>query len=114
MGGSMKDVDVFTVRDLRERTGQLIRDAEEGRISVVTKHGRPVFVAAPFDRLMVETGARTALAVHLFAQGVLNLAQASRVADVSIEEFLSVLRDAGVAAVDYPPEELDTEMEVGI
>jgi len=110
----MKDVDVFTVRDLRERTGQLIRDAEEGRISVVTKHGRPVFVATPFDRLMVETGARTALAVHLLAQGVLNLAQASRVADVSIEDFLSVLRDAGVDAVDYPPEELDTEMEVEI
>ncbi len=54
------------------------------------------------------------LAAHLLAQGVLNLAQASRVAHVCIEDFLSVLRDAGVDAVDYPPEELDAEMEVEI
>ena len=42
-------MDTFTVRDLRERTGDLIRDAEQGKLSIITKHGQPVFVAVPFD-----------------------------------------------------------------
>jgi prevent-host-death family protein len=42
-------METFTVRDLRERTGDLIRGAEAGQLAVVTKHGRPVFVAVPFD-----------------------------------------------------------------
>jgi prevent-host-death family protein len=42
-------MDAFTVRDLRERTGELIRDTKAGKLSVVTKHGRPVFVAVPLD-----------------------------------------------------------------
>jgi prevent-host-death family protein len=37
--------DVFTVRDLRNRTGDLMRDAEEGRLSIITKHGRPAILA---------------------------------------------------------------------
>lgn len=38
-------VNTFTIRDLRERTGDLVRDAKAGGLSVVTKHGRPVFIA---------------------------------------------------------------------
>ena len=54
-------MDSFTVRDLRERTGQLIRDAETGKLSIVTKHGRPVFVAVPVDESLVQEGVRVAL-----------------------------------------------------
>ena len=32
-------MDVFTIRDLRERTGDLSRRAEAARLSVVTKQG---------------------------------------------------------------------------
>ena len=49
-------MDTFTVRDLRERTGELIRDAESGQLSVITKHGRPVFVALPFDETLIKSG----------------------------------------------------------
>lgn len=42
-------METFTVRDLRERSGELIRGAENGKLSVVTKHGTPVFIAVPFD-----------------------------------------------------------------
>ena len=45
-------MNLFTVRDLRERTGELIRDAEAGKLSLVTQHGRPVFVAVPLDEQM--------------------------------------------------------------
>ena len=42
-------MDTFSIRDLRERTGDLVRDAEAGKLSLVTKHGQPVFLAVPFD-----------------------------------------------------------------
>lgn len=32
-------MDTFTIRDLRERTGDLVRHAEAGKLSLVTKHG---------------------------------------------------------------------------
>ena len=47
-------MDAFTIRDFRERTGELIRDAEAGKLSIVTKHGQPVFVAVPFDETLLK------------------------------------------------------------
>lgn len=70
-------METFTVRDLRERTGDLIRGAEEGRLSVITKHGAPVFVAVPFDEILVREGITVALAVHLFDEEQISLGKAS-------------------------------------
>lgn len=106
----MEKIDVFTVRDLRERTGKLLRDAEQGRLSLVTKRGRPAFIAVPFDARLLELGLNKTLATRLFEEGVLSISQAAKVAEVPLEDFLEVLRIAGIAAVDYPPEELDEEM----
>jgi prevent-host-death family protein len=39
-------MDAFAVRDLREHTGAVIRNADSGQLSVVSKHGKPLFVAA--------------------------------------------------------------------
>ena len=105
-------MDVFTIRDLREKTGALVRDAERGDVSLVTKNGRPAFLAVPLERLTIDAGVACSLAVHLLDQGVLTLSQAAKVAGMSIEQFLDVLRDSGVAVVDYPPEDLAAEMEI--
>ena len=43
----------FPVRDLRERTGEL---------SVISKHGAPLFVALPFDEKRLREGVGTSLA----------------------------------------------------
>lgn len=110
----MGKMDVFTVRDLRERTGQLLQDAEEGRLSLVTKHGRPAFIAVPFDERLVALGLQKALATRLFQEGVLSLSQAARVAGTPLEDFLDILQAAGVPAVDYPPDDLDEEMRTDL
>ena len=110
----MAKVDAFSVRDLRERTGDLIRNAERGSLSLVTKYGRPAFVAVPFDERLLALGVQRALAVKLYQEEVVTLSQAAKVAGLSIEDFLDVLRSAGVAAVDYPAEELDEEMETDL
>jgi prevent-host-death family protein len=103
--------DVFTVRDLRNRTGDLVRDAEEGRLSIITKHGRPAILAIPFDERLLEVGVHRSLAVHLFEAGQATLVQAAKLARLPVERFLEVLGEAGVPAVSYPKEELTNEVE---
>ena len=103
-------MDAFTVRDLRERTGELIRDAEAGKLSVVTKHGKPVFVAVPLDDQLLEDGLRVALAIKLFEEEVLSLGKAARFAEMPTETFLDRLRTRSVAVVRYSAKELDAEL----
>jgi prevent-host-death family protein len=105
-------MEAFTVRDLRERTGELIRGAEEGHLSVVTKHGNPVFVAVPFDEVLLESGVRVSLALRLFDDGTLTLAQAAKVAGVGVETFIEHVGAAGLTVVRTPADELDSELEV--
>lgn len=110
----MTNVDVFSVRDLRQRSGDLLRDAEAGTLSVITKHGRPAILAIPFDQHLLEHGVHRALALHLFKTGQFTLAQAARMAGVALEDFLDLLKTAGIDAVDYPPEQLDEELKTAL
>ena len=107
----MNAVDVFSARDLRNRAGGLLKDAEAGRLAVITKHGRPAAIAVPFDAELLELGVHCRLAARLFAEHLLTLAQAAKLANRSIEAFLDVLKVSAVDVVDYPPEEIDAELE---
>ena len=104
-------MDTFTVRDLRERTGELIRDAECGRLSVITKHGRPVFVAVPFDELLIREGIGLALALRLFQQADISLGKAARLAGMKRQEFLAELHRQRIPVTDASESELDEELE---
>ena len=104
-------MDTFTVRDLRERTGELIRDAESGRLSVITKHGRPVFVAVPFDELLIREGIGLALALRLFQQAEISLGKAARLAGMDRQEFLAELHRQGIPVTELSENELDEELE---
>ena len=104
-------MDTFTVRDLRERTGELIRDAESGRLSVITKHGRPVFVAVPFDELLIREGIGLALALRLFQQADISLGKAARLAGMDRQEFLAELHRQEIPVTELSETELDEELE---
>lgn len=100
----------FTIRDLRERTGELVRNAEEGHLSLVSKHGHPLFVAVPLDEHLLESGVTVALACRLFAEKVLSLGKAARLAGLAPPAFIERLGAMGIPAVDYDPAELDNEL----
>ncbi len=104
--------DVFTVRDLRLRTGDLLRDAEAGKLSIITKHGRPTILAIPFGERLLALGIHRAMALDLYASGQATLAQAAKLADLSVETFIELLGQTGVPAVSYPSEELVEELEI--
>lgn len=111
-GGAMEPLDVFTVRDLRQRTGELLRDAEAGRLALITKHGRPAYLAVPFDERLLSLGLHRALALNLVESGQTSLARAAKLADMPLEDFLEMLGEQGIPAVAYPPEDLERELAV--
>jgi antitoxin (DNA-binding transcriptional repressor) of toxin-antitoxin stability system len=81
----------FSIRDLPERTGDITRAAESGEITVVAKHGEPVFLTVPFDDFLLHHGVKVDVAVKLFATDVLTLAKAAKLAGVSREAFIEIL-----------------------
>ena len=107
----MNMLDVFSVRDLRTRSGDLLKDAERGQMALITKHGRPAILALPFDQRLLDEGVHRALALRLWEGRQLTLAQAARVAGLSLEGFVELLGSVGLAAVDYPAGELADELE---
>ena len=104
-------VDTFSVRDLRERIGDLTRDAESGRLSLVTKHGRPLFVAVPFSEELLKEGVGFSLALELYREGVVTAARAARLANMHVAEFLEEVSHLEIPVVDYSPEELVEELK---
>ncbi len=110
----MREVDIFTARDLRVYSGNLLKDAEKGRISIITKHGKPSILAVPFTGKLLNLGIDKDIAVTLFEKRLITLSKASKIASISIEDFTDILAEAGIAAVDYPPEELEKEMRISI
>lgn len=103
-------MEVFSIRDLRERTGELVREAEAGRLSVVAKQGRPLFIAVPLDEHLLREGVAVALAARLFAEKAISLGKAAKLARLPTEAFIAHLGAMGIPAVDHPPEDLDGEL----
>ncbi len=108
----MQAIDVFTVRDLRQRSGELLRHAESGTLALITRHGRPALLAIPFDQYLLEHGVHRALALHLLKAGQLTLVQAAKLADMALEDFMDLVSKASIVVVDYPPEELEQELNI--
>ncbi|QTR50731.1 UPF0175 family protein [Candidatus Thiothrix anitrata] len=100
----------FSIRDLREHTGDLSRTAEQGQLALVTRHGQPLFVSVPFSENLLAFGVHIALATHLFQSGSMSLGKASKLARMSIAEFTEHVSRLGIPVVNYDPAELDQEL----
>jgi antitoxin (DNA-binding transcriptional repressor) of toxin-antitoxin stability system len=77
----------FSIRDLRDRSGELTREAEEGRMSLVTKHGKPLLVSVPFTQELIELGVLQAVARNLYRTGNISLEKAAKFAQMNVDEF---------------------------
>ena len=56
--------------------------------------------------------AKFLLTVKLFETGRLSLGQAARLAGYSKATYIEILSKQGVAVIDYPPEDLEREMNL--
>ena len=109
-----RKIEVFSVRDLRVRSSELVREAEAGQVSIITKRGKPAVLALPFGSRLVDLGLDKDLALALFEQGLVTLAKAARLAGVTQDVFMDLVAEAGLVAVDYPPEDLADELRVEV
>ena len=100
----------FTIRDLRDRTGELVRNAEAGKLSIITKHGQPVFVAVPFDENLLKNGVNVALAVKLFDEEKISLGQGAKLAGMSHSAFIDLLGSLRIPVARLEPGELEREL----
>ena len=108
----MEPLDVFTAQDLARRPEDLFRDAEQGKLALITKDGRPAMIAVPFDERLLDLGIHRAMAVNLFESGQATLSQSARIAGEPLVDFIEILGRLGIPVIDYPPEELEQELEV--
>jgi prevent-host-death family protein len=96
-------MEAFAVRDLREHTGELVRNAENGEYSVVSKHGKPLFVALPFNDAMLRAGVNVALADKLVMNGELSVAAGAKLASLPYARYLQHLGSLGYSMLDVAP-----------
>jgi prevent-host-death family protein len=103
----------FAVRDLREHTGELVRNAEGGAYSVVSKHGKPLFVAVPFNDALLMSGVNVALADNLVHKGEISVSVGAKLAMMPYDRYLRHLGQQGYSfmAEDNFAEELAGELK---
>ncbi len=101
-------METFSVRDLREHTGALIHGAELGKLSLVTKRGRPVFLAVPFDKALIDTGLSLNMAIRLYQEGAISTGNAAKLSGLPVEAFLKTL---GALRISVFPEYTKGELE---
>ncbi|MBL8476320.1 MAG: UPF0175 family protein [Methyloversatilis sp.] len=100
----------FSARNLKRSADRLIRHAEAGRLSVVTKDGAPIFVAVPFDRGLMTDEAMTSLAMRLFDQECISLGTAAWIAGLSVGEMTDTLGRHGIAVIRTGADELQRSL----
>lgn len=74
------------IRTLRERAGEMVREA--GYLSIVTKQGRPLFGAVPVDERLLKDDVAVALPVRLYAEKVVSVGKAAKLARLFNEDFI--------------------------
>ena len=104
-------MEAFAVRDLREHTGELVRNAENGEYSVVSKHGKPLFVAMPFNDALLKAGVSVALADKLVLKAELSVAAGAKLAGLPYARYLQHLGALGYSMLD---EASDTDAELAL
>jgi predicted HTH domain antitoxin len=100
----------ISVEKFIKSTAKLIEEAESGQVAIVTKDGRPVLLAIPYDERLAKEDVHVAVAVRLYQNEVISLGRAARIAGFSLSEFIDRLGALDIAVIRYPPEELEREL----
>ncbi|WP_295431003.1 UPF0175 family protein, partial [uncultured Thiodictyon sp.] len=79
----------------------LSKALDSGDYLLITRHGKPIGIAAAFDDGLLDLGFRKWIAVRSFQAGDLSLGQVAQVFEKSREETMRLLSDLGVPIADY-------------
>lgn len=100
----------ITVEQLIKNPARLVEDAENGHVALVTKDGRPLFLAVPYDERLAKEDVHVAVAIRLYEQEVISLGKAARIAGLSLGELIDRLGALNIPVIRYPAEDLKREL----
>jgi prevent-host-death family protein len=100
----------ISVEELARRPARLIEEAESGQVAVVTKDGRPLFLAIPYDERLAKEEVHVVVAVHLYERGVVSLGRAAKIAGLPLSDFIDRLGALKIPVARYSPDELSREL----
>jgi len=99
-------VNTYTSREIREN-----RFVEDDAVSIITSHGRPVKIAIPFDERAFLNGLDKAFALHLVENHILTQAKAAKMAGLALPDFLSLMAQYGISAVEQSKDDILGELK---
>ncbi len=100
----------ISVEQLIQSPAKLIEGAERGELAIVTRDGRPLFLALPYDARLASESVHVAVAVHLYESKTVSLGKAARIAGYSERDFMDLLGSLKIPVIRYTPEELEREL----
>ncbi|MGH7339502.1 MAG: UPF0175 family protein [Candidatus Rokuibacteriota bacterium] len=104
----------ISVEELARSPARLIEEAESGEVAIVTKDGRPLFLAVPYDERLAKEGVHVVVAVHLYEKEVVSLGRAAKIAGLTLGEFIDRLGALKIPVARYSSDELSREIaEIG-
>ena len=106
-GGIMGSI---PVGQFLEHPDKLLAQTQGGEISVVTRDGEAVFMAVPMGAQLDNQGVRLELAISLFDREQISIGVASRIAGVSISEFIDELGKRRIPVTRYSGDEFEEEL----
>jgi prevent-host-death family protein len=100
----------ISVEELARRPARLIEEAESGEVAVVTKDGRPLFLAVPYDERLAKEDVHVVVAVHLYEKGIVSIGRAAKIAGAPLTEFVDRLAALKIPVARYSSDELAREI----
>ena len=85
----------ISVEQFIKSPAKLIEGVERGRLEIVTKDGRPLFLAIPYDERLANENVHIVVAIHLYKIETVSLGKAARIAGYSVRDFIDRLGTAG-------------------
>ena len=96
------------IKALQTNPGVLSKALDSGDYLLITRHGKPIGIAAAFDDILLDVGFRQWIAIRSFMAGDLSLGQVAQVMGKPREETMRFLSDLGIPIADY---ELGEDLE---
>lgn len=87
-----------------------IAKARNERLSILTKNGRPLLFALPYDERFANEKAHVAIAIRMYEKKVIRIGKAARAAGLSVGEFIDRLGALQIPVIRNPAEDLEREV----
>ena len=97
------------IKELKTNPSVLSKAFESRDYLLITRHGKPIGIAAAFDDDVLDLGFKKWISIRSFESGDLSLGEVARVFEKTKEEMMRLLSGLGIPIADYDlMEDLET------